>query len=69
MKLSQLARFVRLFVFAAVPALVALGTGANKVTLAGAVALVTPALETAWRQAFPTTPAPKATPPAAPPKP
>lgn len=53
---TQLARFVRLFLIAVVPALCVLFAGGTKLTVAAVVAVVVPVLEVAWRQAFPAEP-------------
>lgn len=57
MRRTQLGRFVRLFVFAAGPGIAALSTHVDRLTLAGVIAIGVPALETAFRAAFPTQPA------------
>lgn len=54
---SQVARFVRLFVFALAPALVAIATGQTPLTTAAVSAACVGALEVAWRNYSPTTPA------------
>jgi len=65
--MTQLARFVRLFVFALVPLVVTLATSQSKLTVGAVVPLIVACAETAWRKANPTVPAPKpATPPAPP---
>jgi hypothetical protein len=51
---SQAARFVRIFVFAAGPALLALLTGQGPVTIGAVAAISGPALEVAWRGIHPT---------------
>lgn len=65
--LTQLSRFVRIFVFALVPALIALSTSASKYTIAAVIAVAAPAAETAWRQVFPAVPITKPPAPAPPP--
>ena len=61
---SQVARFVRLFIFAVLPSILTLATGQSALTIAAVAAVVTPALEVAWRGIHPTTAA--TTPPAPP---
>lgn len=51
---NQIARFVRVFVFALLPSILTIATGQSKVTIAAAAALVAPALEVAWRAIHPT---------------
>ncbi len=51
---SQIARFVRLFLFAVAPALTTIATGQSKLTVAVVEAAVVPALEVAWRGIHPT---------------
>ncbi len=51
---SQLARFVRLFLFAVTPALLTIATGQSKLTVAVVEAAVVPALEVGWRGIHPT---------------
>jgi len=60
---SQIARFIRVFLFAVAPGALAIETGQSKLTTATIVALVTPALEVAWRAIHPTVAAPSPTPP------
>ena len=52
---SQIARFIRLFVFALVPGLVAIATGQTALTTTAIVAVAVGALEVAWRNYNPTT--------------
>lgn len=63
--MNQLARFARLFLFAAAPALATVIAGGNPITVAGVTFIAVPAAETAWRQLHPTVPASSATSPAA----
>lgn len=69
MNTSQLARFVRLFVMALCTAVIPLVAGNSRLTLAAVMAVVVPALETAYRALFPVMPAKPAppVPPATPP--
>ena len=61
---SQIARFLRVFLFALAPGALTIITHQSPLTIVGVEGFVTPALEVAWRAIHPTVPA--ATPPAPP---
>ena len=60
--MTHLARFVRIFVMAVMPGAVALACGGTKLEVGAVIALVAPALETAFRILYPADTAPSSSP-------